>query len=244
MESARDARSVHRESAAPIEVNVLRLPEGASDWDLVAEYLRLRREVFIGDLSWNLTVHRDIEYEQYDTLRTVYAVAHRGREVVGGARLNPTTLRVGAGEYVYSYMIRDACLGLLPGLPTDLCDHEPPVADDIWELTRMATLKDPRISAAIIDAASRFLVAEGASRCLFLGPPAFLRMAKRAGWTAQAMGPVSGNHDGRFVAISALLPEGDDENVAWPDEEPRSRRRQRANGLASGVGDHGQALRG
>ena len=187
---------------APLQVSVVRLPEGAPDWDLVAAYLRLRKEVFIDRMAWALNHFRGVEYEQYDLLDTVYVVAHRGREVVGGARLNPTTARIGTGRHTYSYMIRDACLGLLDGMPTTLCDGEPPVDPDVWELTRLATIRAPAISEAILVASDAYLGSIGARQCLFLGPPAFLRMAKRMGWNPEALGPIAGNHDGRFVAFS------------------------------------------
>lgn len=191
-------------------VSIVRLPEGAANWDLVAAYLRLRKEVFIDRMAWTLNHHQGAEYEQYDLIDTVYIVAHRGREVVGGARLNPTTARIGSGDHTYSYMIRDACRGLLEGMPTTLCEGEPPMADDIWELTRLATLRDPAISEAILRASNAYLAGIRARQCLFLGPPAFMRMAKRMGWRPEPLGPVTGNHDGRFLAFSCEVLTGDD----------------------------------
>ena len=197
----------------PIDVAVLRLPEGAADWDLVAAYLRLRKEVFIDRMAWALNHYEGAEYEQYDMPHTVYVVAHREREVLGGARLNPTTAVNGAGAYAYSYMIRDACRGLLPGMPRDLCSTVPPMADDVWELTRLATLRDPAISEAILRASNAFLSGIAVRQCLFLGSPAFMRVARRLGGRAEPLGPVSGNHDGRLLAFACDVLEqgfGDD----------------------------------
>ncbi|MEO0861521.1 MAG: acyl-homoserine-lactone synthase [Pseudomonadota bacterium] len=191
--------------AGPVEYAILYLPDCAQDWDLVVEYLRLRKEVFIDRKTWPLYEHGGIEFEQYDAMDTVYVVAHRNRHVVGGARLRRTDKRTGNGALTYTYMIRDACLGRLPGMPTDLCYQDPPVGDDVWEITRMAVESEAGVARGLLDTAYEFLQTKGARQCLLLGSPAFLRMARMSGWKAEPMGPVSGNHDGRFIAISCDL---------------------------------------
>ena len=196
--------------ASHLNVSVLRLPWNITDWDLVTAYLRFRKAVFIDDLKWDLSEVHGIEFEQYDTFDTVYIVAHAGREVLGGARLKRTDCRHGTGNLSYSYMIRDACRNLLPGMPTNLCFSPPPVDKSIWELTRLATIRDPKMGQAVLRAANRFLHSIQARTCLFLGPPAFMRMARRMGFDPIAMGPVTGNHDGRFVAFEcAVVPPRD-----------------------------------
>ena len=99
------------------EVRIIRYPEGLPHWDLVGSYLKLRKEVFVDRLEWPLLHVDELEFEQYDTFDTTYVVATCGDDVVGGARLRRTDQRSGGGHVRYSYMIRDACLGLLPGLP-------------------------------------------------------------------------------------------------------------------------------
>lgn len=188
--------------AEDVEVSVLFMPDNVSDWDLVAGYLRFRKEVFIDRKTWALFHHEGCEFEQYDTMQTVYIVAHRGREVLGGARLRRTSWTNGPGRLSYSYMIRDAYLGLLPGMPEDLCFEEPPVHPDIWEMTRMAVVPEPGVATKILETTHAFLVDMCARKCLILGSPAFLRMARRLDWSVTPMGPVTGNGDGRFLAIA------------------------------------------
>lgn len=189
----------------PIRVSFIELPDGAKDWPLVTAYLRFRKEVFLDGKNWDLNHYDGLEYEQYDTFDTVYAVAHRNHQVLGGGRLRRTDRTNGSGSYAYSYMIRDAWRGILPALPAEMCEEEPPVDETVWELTRFATTRDPRIAIRLIKEINRFLAQRGASACLFLGPPAFMRMAKSMGWDPRPLGPVTGNQDGRFVAISCRV---------------------------------------
>jgi acyl homoserine lactone synthase len=188
-----------------MEVSVLRIPEGLSNWDLVLSYLRLRKAVFMDRLGWPLYEVNECEFEQYDTVHAVYVVAHEGRKAVGGARLLRTSDTVGSGRCVYSYMIRDACRALLPGLPNDLCFSEPPVAADTWELSRLASSGSARIGEAILCAANNFLRDQNAQSCLFLAPPAFMRMASRMGFSPVALGDVKENQEGRFLAFQCVV---------------------------------------
>lgn len=189
----------------PIKVSFVELPDGVQDWPLVTAYMRFRKEVFLDEKRWDLNHHNGMEYEQYDTFDTVYAVAHRNGQVLGGGRLRRTDKTNGSGSHTYSYMIRDAWRGMLPALPAGMCTDEPPVDRAVWELTRFATARDPEIAQTLIFHINRFLSQRGASHCLFLGPPAFMRMAQRMGWEPQHLGPVTGNEDGRFVAISCRV---------------------------------------
>ena len=183
------------------EVSVLRLPHGLPHWDLVCAFMRLRREVFIEEMRWDLQTTESMEFEQYDSPDAVYVVAHQGDEVLGGARLLRTDREVGTGTVRYSYMIRDAHLGYLPGLPQDLCEGSPPQAETAWELTRLV-VRNARLGAAILTATNEFLKREGADTCLFLGFPAFMRMARSMGYHPKPMGRLTGNDDGRFLAFS------------------------------------------
>ncbi|TCP44122.1 acyl-homoserine-lactone synthase [Rhodovulum marinum] len=184
----------------PIELAALRLPFDHRRWNLVTRFLALRKSVFIDRLKWDLYHVQDLEFEQYDYLGAVYIVAHRGTEVVGGARLLRTDWRYGRGKYVYSYMIRDAWLGLLPGLPREVCADEPPVSAKVWELTRLAAMT-PGIAADVLTAANAYLAGQNAEECLFLGPTSFMRMARSMGYQPRALGAITGNKDGRFIAF-------------------------------------------
>ena len=172
-----------------------------SHWDQVNSYLKLRKEVFIDRLEWPLFHADDLEFEQYDSFDTTYVVASQGSKVVGGARLRRTDQLSGGGYLRYSYMIRDACLGLLPGLPKNLCDAIPPMDRSIWELTRMVVNGPRDVTRMILQATNDFLCKKDAASVLFLGSPAFLRMARSWNWPAHQLGPVTGNADGRFQVI-------------------------------------------
>lgn len=168
-------------------------------------FLELRREVFINKMDWQLFSHAQIEYEQYDAITTTYVIAHEGGQVVGGARLIRTDNRLPTAYDArthYSYMIRDAYLGLLPGLPTDICDVEPPVSNSVWELTRFISMDGVRIGAEVLTKVNTFLGAQNAKSCLFLGPPAFMRMSKSMGYKPKPLGKIVGNTSGRFLAFS------------------------------------------
>lgn len=190
-------------ASSDFEVTVVDLPNGLRDMPLVEHFMRFRKRVFVDRMEWPL-VHADgIEFEQYDTFTTTYVIAHRDGEVLGGARLKRTDATLGSGILVYSYMIRDAHLGLLPNMPAGLCIRNPPVDPAVWELTRLVAAEKPEgVAEAILRKANEFLHERCARACLFLGPPAFLRMAKRLGWSPQPLGPVVGNDDGRFLAFS------------------------------------------
>lgn len=184
-----------------VTAHIIRFPQDAKHWHLVTAYLKLRKEVFIDRLEWPLFHAEDLEFEQYDSFETTYIVACQGDEVVGGARLRRTDQRSAGGCLRYSYMIRDAYLGLLPGLPKDLCFDMPPESDRVWELTRMVVNGPKAITRKILEAANAFLREHHAASILFLGSPAFLRMARSWDWPAACLGPVTGNTNGRFQVI-------------------------------------------
>lgn len=188
--------------SANFVIETVQLPRDMHRYNLVAGFFQLRKRVFVDRMSWPLHHADGIEFEQYDTLDTVYIIAHDNGEVIGGARLKRTDKTHGDGKVVYSYMIRDAHLGLLPGMPESLCSDTPPVEASSWELTRFTTLPVDGLAAQILDCANDFLYAVDATQCLFLGPPAFLRMATRLGWKPCPLGEVVGNADGRFLAFS------------------------------------------
>lgn len=191
-------------AAESCQLSTLQFPRNSARWDLVTRFLELRKSVFVDRMHWDLYHRSEMEFEQYDYFGAVYVIAHHGPEVVGGARLIRTDWTFGTGRMVYSYMIRDAFLDHLPGLPRDLCDDEPPVDPETWELTRLTATR-PGVAEAILTEANRYLRNVSARRCLFLGPPAFMRMAQRMGYEPRPMGAITGNRDGRFLAFSCSV---------------------------------------
>jgi len=186
----------------PLSIEVLTLPKNANRWNLVVEFLQLRRDVFIKKKQWSLSEGEQLEYEQYDGIGAAhYVVAHRGVEVVGGARLIRCDTIIGNSRFPYSYMINDAFLGRID-IPEEICAGPPPTTGDTWELTRMiSTERTPATHAALLDGAHKFIKSEGGRFCIFLGPPAFVRMGRRLGYNLERLGVVSGDETGRFLVM-------------------------------------------
>lgn len=101
--------------------------------DLLANYMRARKRVFIDELKWDLPHVDGMEYDQYDIPISKWLVIHEYGEILGGMRLMPTTSKCG----IYSYMLRDAQRGLLENIPTDVLFIEAPVHETVWEGTRL-----------------------------------------------------------------------------------------------------------
>lgn len=185
-----------------ISFSVLKLPDDAIYWNLVFDFLKLRRQVFIERMKWQLMDSNGIEFEQYDVVGAAsYVIAHRGNEVIAGARLVRCDKIIGVPPFEYSYMIRDAYLGKID-LPSDICDEMPPNDIYSWELTRLVSNHaDPKIARTVLDVSNEFIAGEGGKQCLFLGPPAFLRMAKSYGYNPKVLGKITGDKSGRFLAF-------------------------------------------
>lgn len=201
-----DSKSRDREDIiSSMEISIIRFPNNLNKFHLVNSYLKLRKHIFIDGMGWPLCHDKDIEFEQYDRLDTTYIIAHVGDEVLGGGRLRRTDQTNGEGTCIYSYMVRDACLGLLKGLPEDLCTELPPMRPDVWELSRLVVNEPGRVVGVLLSAINRYLFSQHASDCICLGSPAFMRVAKRIGWKVKAMGPLTGNDDGKFLAFSCKV---------------------------------------
>lgn len=182
---------------------VINYPENSDLWSRVSEYFKLRKRIFVDQLDWELYSAEGLEFEQYDNFaNTTYIVAIQNNKVVAGARLRRTDSSYGSGLIKYSYMIRDACIGLLPGLPRNLCYNVPPQDEKIWELTRMVVVGPKEMTVRMLDVVNNFLVEQGATSCLFLGSPAFVRMARNLDWPITTLGPICSNGSGRFQVFS------------------------------------------
>lgn len=161
--------------------------------ELFANMLRARRELFIVHNKWNLPEAMGMEYDQYDTPASRWVVVHdeMGR-VLAGNRLTPTTTKCG----IYTYMIRDAQRGLLETIPETLLYKEAPVAENVWESSRLFVAHDVPMNmrravhaklVSELGAAARRL---GATHCLTLVNANWPRWAGRVGLDMTAMGPV------------------------------------------------------
>ncbi len=161
--------------------------------ELFANMLRARRELFIVHNKWNLPEAMGMEYDQYDTPASRWVVVHDAEgKVLAGNRLTPTTTRCG----IYSYMIRDAQRGLLDTIPAHLLYDEAPVADHVWESSRLFVSHDVpssirrRVHAQLIAQLGESVRALGATHCVTLLAATWPRWADRVGVKMKAMGPV------------------------------------------------------
>lgn len=161
--------------------------------ELFANMLRARRELFIVHNKWKLPEAMGMEYDQYDTPASRWVVVHddMGR-VMAGNRLTPTTTTCG----IYSYMIRDAQRGLLNTIPSNLLYKDAPVADTIWESSRLFVAHDVpasirrRVHAQLIAHLGTAVRGLGATHCLTLLAATWPRWSGRVGVKMSAMGPV------------------------------------------------------
>lgn len=160
--------------------------------ELFANLLRARRKSFIVRNKWDLPEAMGMEFDQYDTPASRWVAVHDFGRVYAGIRLTPTTARVG----IYSYMIRDAQRGLLDSIPSTLLFDEAPVAENVWESSRVFVAEDTPeklrrvVHLQLIDEMTKAARDLGASRVLGLIPANWPRWAKRRGLDAEAAGPV------------------------------------------------------
>lgn len=159
--------------------------------ELFADILRVRRESFIVQRKWDLPETDGMEFDQYDTPQSRWIAVHHLGEVLAGIRMTPTTAKCG----IYTYMIRDAQLGLLESIPSDLLFEEAPVDPHVWETSRVfiahhvpAKLR-LRVQAQLMEQMVRTARDEGATQLLGLCPRAWMRWMRRLGYQTFHVGP-------------------------------------------------------
>ena len=176
--------------------------------ELFANMFRARRETFIGHKNWDLPEANGMEFDQYDTPASRWVAVHEFGRVLAGVRLTPTTARCG----IYSYMIRDAQLGLLDSIPQNLLFEEAPVAPHIWESSRVFVSNEVpaklrlRVQCSLIDEMVRSARGFGATSLIGIVPEHSPRLARRTGINCVPAGPVIETDDGeRSVCINISL---------------------------------------
>lgn len=180
------ARSQHQPRA-----NVLSFANMHQFGSLLRSYMEARKSVFVDRLHWSLPVADGMEFDQYDTPFARWVVIHEYGEVLAGVRLTPTTARVG----LYSYMLRDAQLGLLDNIPQDVLFFEAPVEDRIWEATRLFITDDVpaerrlAVQAALMSNFASAARAEGATHVIGIVPAVWSRWLRRLEMGAVPVGP-------------------------------------------------------
>lgn len=176
--------------------------------ELFANMLRARHKTFIEQRNWDLPQANGMEFDQYDTPASRWVAVHEFGNVLAGVRLTPTTARCG----IYTYMIRDAQLGLLDSIPQALLWEEAPVAPHIWEPSRVfvsgsvpAKLR-LRVQCSLIDEMVRSARGMGATSLIGIVPEHSPRLARRTGIDCVSAGPVIATDDGdKSVCVNIAL---------------------------------------
>ena len=192
-----------------MQVTTLSFENMHNHGELFANMLRARHKTFIGRNNWDLPEANGMEYDQYDTPASRWVAVHDDLgQVMAGVRLTPTTARCG----IYSYMIRDAQLGLLDTIPRDLLFDTAPVGPHIWESSRVFVSDHVpskmrlRVQCSLISemvSAAREL---GATSLIGIVPEHSPRLARRTGIECVPAGPVIETDDGhRSVCVNISL---------------------------------------
>ncbi|WP_057465646.1 acyl-homoserine-lactone synthase [Pseudovibrio sp. POLY-S9] len=170
--------------------------------DFWLQHLKLRKELFVDQKSWDVPHNHSIEWDQYDTGNTQYVISHLAGRVVAASRLNPCDFE--ACER--SYMIRDAQLGRLSNFP-DLQISCPPTDSKTLEATRFTT--DPKlpqdVRAQALEHNARTLAKTardlGAERLIALMHPGFARWLSRLGLPTKPISPIVKDADGSKICV-------------------------------------------
>lgn len=157
---------------------------GARDYSELAAY---RYRVFVERLGWKLGCPPGWEADQFDREDTVYVVS-RGAgkgDINGCARLLPTT---------GSYLLQEVFPQLLNGA-------QPPVADDVWELSRFTAFDlagqpesgagqfSSPVAVKLMHESIACAARMGARRLITVSPLGVERLLRRAGFRAHRAGP-------------------------------------------------------
>lgn len=190
-----------------MEVTTLSFTNIHKHGELFANMLRARHDTFIERNKWELPHADGMEYDQYDTPASRWVAVHELGQIMAGVRLTPTTNRVG----IYTYMIRDAQLGLLDTIPSHLLWEEAPVADHIWESSRVFVSQAVpsnlrlRVQMMLIGEMVTSARSLGATSLLGLIPEHSPRLARRSGIDCQPAGPVLDIGGERSVCVNISL---------------------------------------
>jgi N-acyl-L-homoserine lactone synthetase len=192
-----------------IETTALSFHNMHEHGSLFVNLLKARRQSFIVKNKWALPEADGLEYDQYDNPSSRWIAVHVGEQVLAGIRLTPTTARCG----MYSYMIRDAQLGLLPTIPSNLLYFKAPVEEGIWESSRIFVSQDVPshlrtvVQEKVMTSLIKLAEENGARQLLGLVPAVWSRWIGRLGLRAEAAGPVLEMENWRTqVALMHLNP--------------------------------------
>ncbi|PIE07076.1 MAG: N-acyl-L-homoserine lactone synthetase [Rhodobacterales bacterium] len=158
--------------------------------DLLVSYLEARKQIFIDTLKWNIPSVDGMEFDQYDTPYAHWVVIHEFGRILGGVRLMPTKARCG----IYSYMLRDAQLGLLHPIPRDVLFLDAPVDERVWEASRLfitgevPALRRAQVQGLLMQQMAMTAGREGATHVIGIVPAVFARWLRRLDLEAVPVG--------------------------------------------------------
>lgn len=167
------------------------------------DFLRLRKEVFVDELGWDVPHNDEVEMDQYDTPLAHYSLVLKDGKVVGGARAMSTAAIWGDS----TYMLRDAHLGKLPHIPPEILPDEI-ASPNVWECTRLVISSELTTQAEratclrmIVDGLVERAIERGAQELICLSSLALMRALRQLGYEVTRMGPIYRNdEDGRQYA--------------------------------------------
>ena len=174
-----------------LKASLLSFENFHSHGTLFADFLRARKEVFIEEKKWLIPSFGEFEFDQYDTPACRWIVVHEYGEVVAGIRVIPTTARCG----MYSYMIRDAQLGLIQDIPRDVIFFPAPRQHNILEASRIFVTRGVpacrrlEVHTFLFDSFQTTARALRASHALGIVPKAWRRWIRRINKRAVPAGP-------------------------------------------------------
>ena|SRR6056297_914789 len=155
---------------------------------LVQEQLRQRRALFHGELGWDIPRSAHIEQDQYDRAETVYVIVEKDGDVVAYARLMPTMATVRYGQAEFSYLTRDATLGLLPGIPPHILGgRAAPQSEEVWEVSRVEAA-DKAALVTLFETIAEYAEAAGVKELITFTRKNFDRIVRGLGYEASVLG--------------------------------------------------------
>ncbi len=171
------------------------------------DFLKLRKQIFVDELGWEVPHNDEVEMDQYDTPVAHYSLVVRNGEVIGGARGMSTEAIWGSN----TYMLRDAHNGKLSHIPSTVLRDEI-ATPRVWECTRLVI--SPRLSTnderrnclrLIVDGLVEQARARGAETLICLSSCALMRTLRQLGYAVSRIGPSYRNgEDGRLYAVLSM----------------------------------------
>jgi N-acyl-L-homoserine lactone synthetase len=189
-----------------------KLGKYGAEW---VEHLKIRKKNFVDQCDWKVPHNDLIEWDQYDNGLAHYVLTIMNGKVAAASRLLPCNKE----HCEISYMLRDACLGRLDGMPTNLL-KEPPTDDKTWEATRFAVnidLAPKEREAALKHNAlelAQYAHSLGAEKVLLLMQPAFIRWLGNIGLTLKKAGPTMKDTEGKNMCAIEVSITPSNEQIA------------------------------